>query len=86
MRTLKQDVGLLILMAVMEVFPGALYAFVVCRRPAGLVSMFRVGAGAVSKLGSGHIGPNAQVVAVNAETHNFCFPLKNFRGHLSYRL
>ncbi|CAB3731051.1 hypothetical protein R8871_05737 [Paraburkholderia graminis C4D1M] len=45
-----------------------------------------VGAGAVSKLGSGHIGPNAQVVAVNAETHNFCFPLKNFRGHLSYRL
>lgn len=85
MRTPKQDVGLLILVAVMEVFPGGLYAFVVCRRPAGLVSMFRVGAGAVSKLSGGHIGPNAQVVAVNAETHKFCFPLKNFRGHLSYR-
>ncbi|MDR6205407.1 hypothetical protein QF025_004127 [Paraburkholderia graminis] len=42
--------------------------------------------GAVPKLGGGHIGPNAQVVAVNAETHNFCFPLKNSGGHLSYRL
>ena len=27
MRTLKRDVGLLILIAVMEVFPGTLYAF-----------------------------------------------------------
>ncbi|AXF12283.1 hypothetical protein CUJ91_31395 [Paraburkholderia graminis] len=27
MRTLKRDVGLLILIAVMEVFPGAVYAF-----------------------------------------------------------
>lgn len=66
--------------------PGSRLCIRVCRRPAGLVSMFRVGAGAVSKPGGGHIGPNAHVVAVNAETHNFCFPLKNFGGHLSYRL
>lgn len=82
----KERRRLLILMAVMVVFLGALYAFVVCRRPSRCVSMFRVGAGGVSKLGDGHVGRNAQVVAVNAETHNFCFPLKDFGGHLSCRL
>ena len=39
--------------------------------------MFRVETGALSKLGDGHIGPNAHVVAVDLETHRSYFPLKN---------
>jgi YVTN family beta-propeller protein len=53
---------------------------------AGVVSMFRVGAGAVSKLGDGHVGPNAHVVAVDVETHRSYFPLKNFGGQTMLRI
>ncbi|MFL9889350.1 YncE family protein [Paraburkholderia sp. RL17-383-BIF-A] len=53
---------------------------------AGVVSMFRVGAGGVSKLGDGHVGPNAHVVAVDVETHRAYFPLKNFGGQTMLRI
>ncbi|WP_408433681.1 YncE family protein [Paraburkholderia fungorum] len=53
---------------------------------AGVVSMFRVGAGAVSKLGDGHVGPNAHVVAVDVETHRSYFPLKNSGGRTMLRI
>lgn len=53
---------------------------------AGVVSMFRVGAGGVSKLGEGHVGPNAHVVAVEVETHHSYFPLKNFGGQTMLRI
>lgn len=53
---------------------------------AGVVSLFRVGAGAASKLGDGHVGPNAHVVAVDVETHRPYFPLKNSGGQTMLRI
>ncbi|MFL9905709.1 YncE family protein [Paraburkholderia sp. RL17-337-BIB-A] len=53
---------------------------------AGVVSMFRVRAGVVSKLGDGHVGPNAHVVAVDVETHRSYFPLKNSGGQTMLRI
>ncbi|MFM0123068.1 YncE family protein [Paraburkholderia sp. RL18-101-BIB-B] len=53
---------------------------------AGVVSMFRVETGALSKLGDGHIGPNAHVVAVDLETHRSYFPLKNLGGRPMLRI
>jgi YVTN family beta-propeller protein len=53
---------------------------------AGVVSMFRVEAAAVSKLGEGLLGPNAHVVAVDPETHRSYFPLKNLGGRTILRI
>jgi YVTN family beta-propeller protein len=53
---------------------------------AGVVSMFRVEAGTASKLGDGHVGPNAHVVAVDLETHRAYFPLKNLGGRTMLRI
>jgi hypothetical protein len=53
---------------------------------AGVVSLFRVGEGAVSKLADGHVGPNAHVAAVDVETHRSYFPLKNFGGQTMLRI
>jgi hypothetical protein len=51
-----------------------------------VVSMFRVDAGAVSKLGDGPVGPNAHVVAVDPETRRSYFPLKNLSGRTMLRI
>jgi DNA-binding beta-propeller fold protein YncE len=54
---------------------------------AGVVSMFQVDVGgAVSKLGDGHVAPNAHVVAVDLETHRSYFPLKNLDGRTMLRI
>ncbi|WP_397453159.1 hypothetical protein [Pseudomonas sp. NA-150] len=53
---------------------------------AGIVSMFNVEAGKVSKIGDGHIGPNAHVVAVDGATHRSYYPLKNLRGQPTLRV
>ena len=53
---------------------------------AGVVSMFRVERSAVSKLGDGHVGPNAHVVAVDPDTHRAYFPLKNLEGRTMLRI
>ncbi|ORC52919.1 hypothetical protein B2G74_01000 [Burkholderia sp. A27] len=57
--------------------PGTLYV----AGEAGIVSMFAVGASAVTKIGEGRIGPNAHVVGVDPSTHRVYFPLKNVDGH-----
>ncbi len=53
---------------------------------AGIVSMFRIEADTVSKLGDGHVGPNAHVVAVDTETHRAYLPLKNLGGRTILRI
>ncbi|MEX3925085.1 YncE family protein [Paraburkholderia sp. BR10936] len=52
----------------------------------GVVSMFSVDASHVSKIGDGHVGPNAHVVAVDAATHRSYFPLKDVDGHPVLRI
>ncbi len=47
---------------------------------AGVVSLFHVEAGTVSRLGEGFVGPDAHVVAVAPETHEVFFPLRDI-GH-----
>ncbi|MGT2471568.1 YncE family protein [Paraburkholderia terrae] len=56
--------------------PGTLYI----AGEAGIVSMFAVGPSAVSKIGTGRIGPNAHVVGVDPSTHRVYFPLKDVEG------
>ena len=46
----------------------------------GVVSMFRVDASRVSKIGEGKVGPNAHVVSVDVQTHRSWFPLKSVDG------
>ncbi|MEM5400279.1 YncE family protein [Paraburkholderia unamae] len=53
---------------------------------AGVVSMFSVNASRVSKIGDGHVGPNAHVVDVDAATHRSYFPLKDVDGHPVLRI
>ncbi|MDS0860242.1 hypothetical protein NUV25_21270 [Burkholderia pseudomultivorans] len=53
---------------------------------AGIVSMFNVEVGKVSKIGEGHIGPNAHVVAVDDATHRSFYPLKSLRGQPALRV
>lgn len=48
--------------------------------------MFKTEAGQVSKVGDGHIGPNAHVVAVDASTHRAYFPLKNIQRRTTLRI
>jgi DNA-binding beta-propeller fold protein YncE len=52
----------------------------------GPVSVFRISAAPVTKLGDESVGPNAHVVAVDAETHRVYFPLKNLAGHTALRI
>jgi DNA-binding beta-propeller fold protein YncE len=52
----------------------------------GVVSMFSVEASRVTKIGDGHVGPNAHVVAVDAVTHRSYFPLKDVDGHPVLRI
>ncbi|CAB3789735.1 hypothetical protein LMG28614_02982 [Paraburkholderia ultramafica] len=53
---------------------------------AGIVSMFSVEAGKVSKIGEGRVGPNAHVVAIDDATHRSYFPLKSLRGQATLRV
>jgi DNA-binding beta-propeller fold protein YncE len=53
---------------------------------AGVVSMFSVGAARVSKIGDGHVGPDAHVVAVDAATHRSYYPLRDVGGHPVLRI
>jgi DNA-binding beta-propeller fold protein YncE len=53
---------------------------------AGVVSIFSVNASRVSKIGDGHVGPNAHVVDVDAATHRSYFPLKDVDGHPVLRI
>lgn len=53
---------------------------------AGIVSMFRVEAGKVAKIGDGHIGPNAHVVAVDDLTHRSYYPLRDLHGQATLRV
>lgn len=46
----------------------------------GIVSVFKVQSGMVSKIGEGRLGPYAHVVAVNPATHRAYFPLKDVDG------
>lgn len=48
---------------------------------AGILSLFRVEAGAVAEIGDGYAGPNAHVVAVDPATHRSYFPLMDMHGH-----
>jgi DNA-binding beta-propeller fold protein YncE len=52
----------------------------------GVVSMFSVAGSNVSKIGDGHVGPNAHVVNVDPATHRSYFPLKNVDGHPVLRM
>lgn len=53
---------------------------------AGIVSMFHVDSGKVTKIGDGHIGPNAHVVVVDDLTHRSYYPLKNLHGQATLRV
>ena len=52
----------------------------------GIVSLFRVNGHIVKKVGESFLGPNAHVVAVDAQSHRAYFPLKNLRGHPVLRI
>jgi DNA-binding beta-propeller fold protein YncE len=53
---------------------------------AGVLSLFRVEAGAVAKIGEGYAGPNAHVVAVDPATHRSYFPLMDVNGQTELRI
>lgn len=55
--------------------PGLRRLYVAGER--GIVSLFQLDAGNVSKFGEGFVGANAHVVAVVPETHEVLFPLKD---------
>jgi len=57
--------------------PGTLYV----AGEAGIVSMFSVRPGAISKIGEGLVAPDAHVVGVDPATHRVWFPLKDVDGH-----
>lgn len=52
----------------------------------GIVSMFRVASGRISRVGEGLLGPNAHVVAVDPQTHKTYFPLMNLDGKTVLRI
>ncbi|CAB3807293.1 YncE family protein [Paraburkholderia fynbosensis] len=64
--------------------PGAHLLYVAGE--AGIVSMFNVAAGQITKIGDGRIGPNAHVVAVDGATHRSYYPLKSLRGQATLRV
>jgi YVTN family beta-propeller protein len=52
----------------------------------GIVSLFKVEPGKVSKLAEAYLGPNAHVVAVDPATHLAYFPLKDVGGRSVLRV
>jgi YVTN family beta-propeller protein len=64
--------------------PGFHYLYVASE--SGPVSVFRVAAAAVTKIGDIRVGPNAHVVVVDPATHRAYFPLKNLDGHTALRI
>ena len=52
----------------------------------GVVSLFKIKGRTVMKIGEGTLGPNAHVIAVDAQTHRAYFPLKNLRGRPVLRI
>jgi DNA-binding beta-propeller fold protein YncE len=62
--------------------PGTLYV----AGEAGVVSMFSVRGSNVARIGEGHLGPNAHVVAVDPTTHRSYFPLKDVDGRPALRI
>ncbi len=62
--------------------PGTLYV----AGEAGIVSMFSVRGSNVARIGEGHLGPNAHVVAVDPITHRSYFPLKDVGGRPALRI
>lgn len=62
--------------------PGWLYV----AGESGIVSLFKVEPGKVSKLAEAFLGPNAHVVAVDPATHLAYFPLKNVGGRSVLRV
>ena len=61
-----------------------LYLYVAAE--SGIVSLFKADAARVSKVGEGLLGPNAHVVAVDPDTHESYFPLKNSGGQTILRI
>ena len=53
---------------------------------AGVVSIFNLGDGNVSKIGEAFLGPNAHVVAVDLVAHYVYFPLMNLHGRTVLRI
>jgi DNA-binding beta-propeller fold protein YncE len=53
---------------------------------AGVLSLFRIGTGAVAKIGEGYAGPDAHVVAVDPATHRSYFPLMDVNGKTELRI
>ena len=47
----------------------------------GVLSVFKVSAAAVTKIGEGFVGPNAHSVAVDPASHELYFPLSNVNNH-----
>lgn len=52
----------------------------------GVVSVFGVARGEVTKIGEGFVGDNAHVVAVDPVSHRVYFPLKDVGGHPRMRV
>lgn len=52
----------------------------------GSVSVIKVDAGRVTKIGEGRLAPNAHVVAVDPATHLAYFPIKDLSGHPVLRI
>ena len=64
--------------------PGFHYLYVASE--SGPVSVFRVAAAAVTKIGDIRVGPNAHVVVVDPATQRVYFPLKNLDGRTALRI
>lgn len=52
---------------------------------AGVVSLFKIEGGKTSRVGEGLLGPNANVVAVDPDTHLSYFPRKDVGGKTTLR-
>ncbi|HEY6823348.1 MAG TPA: YncE family protein [Steroidobacteraceae bacterium] len=64
--------------------PGLKYLYVAAE--SGIVSTFNASSGEITPVGSGLIGPNAHVVAVDPATHRVFFPLRNIGGRPVLRI
>ncbi|MDB5909730.1 MAG: chrZ [Massilia sp.] len=53
---------------------------------AGVLSVFKVSAAGVSKIGEGYVGPNAHSLAVDPASHEVYFPLKDVAGRSVMRV
>ena len=64
--------------------PGLDYLYVAGE--SGIVSVFTIAPGKVSKLGEGLLGPHAHVVTVDPATHRSYFPLMDLDGQTALRI